>query len=240
MLFFKLNTSYDLEDKMPIRTCDEIVHSLSDKEFDIIYISQSYENFIDQEKGLELCEKVYSCYKKDMFIITRSFLKDETIHRLKKMNADMKQNENQLFVATSLCADESYLLSENPEKCPTPDMRLSNLQRVYQSGIKTILMLRPIFPNNIVPTKEYVNIVKRAKEYVGAVVSSGLIGTERILAELKIDKNHIKVLEHGDFEYLDNIDRDRIVYLDVEKELKEIEPHCLEIGIPFLDIVCQH
>ena len=38
------------------RTVDEIVESISGKQFDIIYVSQSYENFQKEEDGIELCK----------------------------------------------------------------------------------------------------------------------------------------------------------------------------------------
>ena len=68
--------TYELNLASKNRSIDQIVLDLNDKKFDVIYLSQSYENFFDEKKGIELVRKLYDCYQKDIFIITSSYLTD--------------------------------------------------------------------------------------------------------------------------------------------------------------------
>lgn len=225
--------TYDLEQEKRLKTCDELVEDIKSKDFDIIYISQSYENFIEEDKGVELCQKLYRTYEKDIIIITRSWLSDMTLQRLNDLNDEMSKKGNKLFLAVSLCADNSYIITEDKEKCPSPILRLSNLERAHNHKISTLLLLRPIFPEKVIPIEECIGLIKRASTYIDAVISSGLIVTENIINKLELNMNNIKYLERGDSDYLSNIDRNKIKFLDVENELKSLEEYCKINAIPF-------
>lgn len=225
--------TYELDKKNLFRTSEQLVESLKDKKFDIIYVSQSFENFSNEKDGISLCQQLYNAYKKDIFIITRSFLSDKTIMELSRLNSIMNKEGKELFLAVSLCADISYDITEDTTRCPKPELRLSNLERAHRHNIKTILLLRPIFPNNIIPVKECINLIQQSSGYVAAVISSGLIATDAILKRLNIHRENIKFLAGGDSTYLDNIDPKKVQYLDVELELKEIEECCRTYKLPF-------
>lgn len=226
--------TYELKkEEFSPRRIDEIIKDVNIEKSDIIYVSHTYENFIDEAKGIELCRKLYNKYSKDIFIITRCSLSDNAIIELKNLNSEMKRRGNQLFFAVSLCANESYGISENVDICPTPQYRLYNLERLYRFGVKTILLLRPIFPDNIVSVIEYLELIKEAKNYIDAVISSGIIVTDSIMKQLNLSEMTLKFMKVGDSAYLDNIERDKIKYVDVESELKLIQNYCELNAIPF-------
>ena len=222
-----------LEPDGGLRTPEQIADDLKDQQFDVIYLSRSYENFLDQKKALHLCRILFDRYQKDLLIITRSALEEETVKKLGCLNRDMKQNGHRLFLACSFCGDDSYRISEDAVRCPNPKERMKNLELAHQYGICTILLLRPLFPNVIIPVQECIDLIDKARGIIDGVISSGLIITENILKRLQIERNRIPLMEDGDSEYLENIAKDKVCYVDVEQELALIEDHCQELGLPF-------
>lgn len=225
--------TYELDKKDLGRTCEELARSIGNDTFDIIYVSQSYENFFDAAAGLKLCNLLYEKYQKDIFIITRSFLEDDTIQGLDKLNQIMRKKGNRLYFSVSLCADQSYALMEDAERCPAPDDRIRNLYRIHECGIPAILTLRPVMPDTFIPVKEYKGLIEKTKEYIDAVVASGLILTREIAERLGVKEDAFPFLESGDSDYLDNMDRSKVKYVDVEKELEELHSCCAESSIAF-------
>jgi len=79
----------------PKRSIEEILDDINEEEFDIIYVSQKNENFVNPNKGITLCEKAYERYHKDIIIITRNVFDDSDIYRLSKLYNQMKsENRN--------------------------------------------------------------------------------------------------------------------------------------------------
>lgn len=225
--------TYELNTENNARSIDDLVGSLSSKDFDIIYISQSYENFFCESKGVELCQKLYHRYKKDIFVITRRFLSRDTLHALSELNSLMQQSGNEIIIATSIIANESYGVSENTCQCASPEERLLTLEEAKKRGLKTMLMLRPIFPDNIIPTREVLTIISLAQTYVDAVVSSGLIVNKNIMSRLNIAEDDMQYLEYGDSEYLADFNDSEIRYLNVENEIESIKAFCISLNLPF-------
>ena len=225
--------TYELHQRKKQRTLDEIVESISGKQFDVIYVSQSYENFQNEKEGIKLCKALYDRYKKDIFIITRSRLQEETIHQMYELNKKMNNNGNRLFLAVSVCAGKSYGITESINLCPTPEARLENLKQAHECKINTLLLIRPLFPDTIIPIKECIQIIQKAKSYIDVVISSGLIVTKRIEEKLQLTNKNIKYAINGDSEYLANLNKEDVKYLDVEEELKKIELYCKNNTIPF-------
>ena len=225
--------TYELEEKAKKRTQKELVLSLQNKQFDIIYVSQSYENFFDEQAGLQLCSDLYHTYQKDLFVITRNHLSNKAIERLGALNREMQTQGNQLFLSVSVCADDSYGFTENVQLCPTPRQRLENLQRAFRQGIKTLLIVRPVFPNHIIPVAECLNLIELAQPYICAVISSGLIATDKILNKLGLNREAFRYLSNGDSDYLDNLPSEAALYVDVESELKKIERFCEQKNVRF-------
>jgi len=212
---------------------DNIIGTIGNRSFDIIYVSQSYENFFDGKKGTMLCTDLYNKYKKDIVIITRSYLDDEIIEILYDLNETMKINGHQLYLMVSFSAKKSYGVTEDVDICPSPKLRISNLERAFNKGIKTALLLRPLFPNNIIPILESINIIEETKPFINAVISSGLILTDKILDRLGLNKNDFNYLETGDSEYLKDLDKENVKYVDVEREIHIVQAYCELIRMPF-------
>lgn len=225
--------TYELEKRMDTRTDIELIEELQQKKFDIIYLSQTYENFYEEEKGIALCEKLYQKYKKDIYIIARSKLSESGISALVKLNTVMKCNDNKLYFATSVCANESYGITEDVSQCPSPEERLEKLKQLHKNGVSTILLIRPLFPKEIISVVECKNLIKKSKGCIDAVISSGLIVTDRILEKLGLSADNLKYLQNGHSEYLANLKKEQVRYLDVEEELMELEKFCNEMKIPF-------
>jgi len=224
--------TFELDKKRETKTSD-IIKNIESCEFDVIYVSQSYENFFDGQKGIALCTDLYNKYKKDIVIITRSYLNDEIIKMLYDLNETMKINAHQLYLIVSLSARQSYGVTETVDICPSPKQRISNLERAFNKGIKTILLLRPLFPNNIIPILESVSVIDETKTFINAVISSGLILTDKILDRLELNKNDFNYFENGDSEYLKDLDKETVKYVDIEKEMHLVQSYCELIEIPF-------
>ena len=206
---------------------ETVVSSIEDENSDIIYVSHDYENFFDQEKGIELCERLFEKYNKHLFIITRMALKTAIINRLKQLYIYMRTRRKIIIFSESIFALESYNVSED---CETPEKRIETLNRVADIGIPTILMLRPVFPKKYVKLEEYRELIDRVK--VTAVVTSGLIVTDSIIDKLNMRKESLKFSANLGSEYLSSLNPESIHYVDVTEELKYIEQECKNRGIP--------
>lgn len=222
--------TYELPERKE-KIVSEIVSEAANQTFDIIYVSQKYENFYDEKQGLSLCQQLYAAYQKDILIITRSHLSDDVIGQLASLNKKMQYNGNQLYIAVSICADRSYAVTENQTLCPAPSQRLENLRLGQMYGIKTLLFLRPIFPDIVIPAEECIGILDQAKLFADAVVASGLIVTDTILSRLGLEHDMFTYLEKGDSEYLSDLENPQ--YIDVERELSLIQAACKDRKIPF-------
>lgn len=215
------------------RSIPELVQSIESDEFDVVYVSQSYENFQNDEQGVALCSALYERYKKDIFIISRCAFSEGAVNQLHRLNQKMGASGNRLFVAASICADGSYGRTENIWKCPTPDERICNLKNLHKNGISTLLLIRPLFPDRIIPVSECVSLIEKSRSDIDAVISSGLIVTEGILRRLGIDSGELNYLTAGDSEYLADLDKERVQYVDVSEELKVLSSVCKRLELPF-------
>lgn len=227
--------SYEFENNEDSsKDMSEIVNSIAHKDFDIIYLSQKNENFFDANDGIALCDKLYDHYKKDIFIITRCFLSDDAIEKLEELNEKMKLTGNKLFLSVSICGGPTaFEVSEKKGVCPTPNQRLENLRRAHDKNIKTLLTLRPIFPNSVIPIAEVIDLLNESYQYLDAVVSSGLIATDAILGKLGLKKEDYSYLPDGDSDYLSDLQNDRLYFFDVKRELEIIEKNCFVHDVPF-------
>lgn len=226
--------TYGLKKSVRNRTISEIVDSVKEEEFDIIYVSQRRENFVVPEEGLELCEALFERYHKDLIAITRNVFDTMQIERLSRLNQKMLSEGRQFFLSVSIPALESADVTENLAYIPSPEERIDFLHRVSDTGIKTFLMLRPLYPEKIIPIAEILELVNKCKEFVSGVVSSGLVTNISILEQLGFDEK--------DFEYSDNGKSDYLVgaiedtkYVDVKKEMKLLSDYCCSVKVPFFE-----
>lgn len=216
-----------------IRTFEEIVDSISNDRFDVIYVSQKNDNFAEPLKGLELCYALFKRYNRNLFIITRNTFNQEEIEVLKNLKTEMQRYNKQIFIAISVNAIESINICENIKKVCTPHERIKFIKKLSKENLSPILMLRPIFPNQMIPINECLNIIEKTHQYVSCVVSSGLGINTDILNRL--GKKEDDFLYSKNQEYLQGAIDCEIKFIDVDYEIKKISEKCRELDVPLFE-----
>lgn len=209
--------------------------SANKDDFDIVYISRRRENFIDEEAGVSLAKAVFKKCKKHILIITRAPLSDECIDNLAILQEEMEKSGKVLIVAVSIPANQSYGMLEDIAAIPPPEARCEVLKKIHSAGISTILMARPLMPDRMIPISEVVDMIGSCKEFVDSVVSSGIAVNKPILKRLGLEEKDFTYLSGNNLEYLIGSDAKDIMYVDVKKEMLEIENYCKSIMMPFFD-----
>lgn len=228
---FVLNMNDVLE-----RSTEDIVNSISDKEFDVVYISHYKENFVDPDKGLELCEKIFDRYKCHVFIITRAVFDDHHIHRLNSLKKIMKKSNKEIFVAISIPALESSYIFESHNLVPTPEQRIECLKKLNSQNIPTLLAIRPLLSNKFIKYDEIERLIKKSYVYVDSILASGLVVNNEISKKMGIDFTNEEFKNADESGYLVGaISDDTYKYINVEKEIEEIAMLCEELGVPFFE-----
>lgn len=226
--------TFGLNEENKNLTAEDIVDSLEGKSFDAIYVSHNKENFIDPSKGIDLCRKLFSRYNKDMLVITRNVFNEEELNDFSMLNEEMKRNGKLLCLAVSIPALESIGVTEGEGIIPTPEKRIDFLRRAKNKGIRTILVIRPLFPDKFIPISEPLRLIEECKEYVDCVLSSGLAVNDAILKQLG--------MQEDDFSYLDGDNSKYLIgaignakYIDVKNELAQIKEKCASLNIKVFD-----
>lgn len=143
----------------------------------------------------------------------------------------MKKNGKIVVIAVSVFALQSASVSENLAKIPTPEDRINFLIDLKNKGLSVILMLRPVYPEKIIPINELKMLLEKCGNNI-CVVSSGLGINDDIL--LRINKNREDFLyDENSNEYLNGAINCEIKFVDVKKELFKIEEKCRELSMPF-------
>lgn len=230
--------THDLTQEKKKSDNDEITDIITeldddDDSFDVIYVSRSRENFINEDAGTKLVEKIYQTHKKHIFIITRKCLSDSCIARLAKLNERMKETGLLLSVAVSIPANNSYAITEDVTCIATPEERCDCIRRLHSAGVKTIFMARPVFPNSIIPVNELIDMIKDNAPYINAVVASGLAVNDKILERLQLEKERFNYLPGNNTEFLIGANAKDIKYIDVTPELRKIQKCCQTYDLPF-------
>ena len=216
-----------------IRTTEEIVNSISNDDFDVIYVSQKNDNFANPFRGLTLCQQLFRKYTSNLFIITRNVLSDDEITELGKLKSHMLTKNRHMFVAISLNALASINLCENENVVCTPEERIDFIKRLANKGFMPILMLRPVFPDSIIPVGECLQIIEQTHQYISCVVSSGLGINSDILKRLSMKESDFIYNECQD--YLQGaIDCD-IKFVNVDYEIKQIYEKCSSLNVAIFD-----
>lgn len=214
---------------------DEIISSLNDgTAFDVVYVSHDRENFIDEDAGMNLVNKLYKTQKKHIFIITRKGLSDACISRLSQINKSMGKDGLLLAVAVSIPAGESYSVMEDVACIASPKERCDCIRRLHNAGIRTIFMARPVFPKSIVPVDEITTMIEKNASYIDVVVASGLAVNNSILNRLQLTEECFSFLPGDNAEYLIGSEVKGIKYIDVKTELEMIHKCCKMCSIPFV------
>lgn len=209
----------------------KIVSRLDGKNPDVVYISGHKENFLNPALGLELGEKLFEAYHCDILMTTRNVFDKEDISRLSKLNSKMRSEGKNLFFCISIPALESYKKLENNPIIPTPQQRMEFLSEVYASGIDTFLTIKPLCPDEFIPIDEALEIIDKCKDYSTVVLSSGIVVDNHILKRLKGFPVEFKSEQAPLMECLEN--NIPVQYVDVSRELSQIEMLCNEYNLPF-------
>lgn len=221
--------TYGIE-RNKIRTMDEIISDLENEEFDILYVSQKNDNFSDADAGINLCIKSYNKFKCHLFIITRNVFSSEQIIKLKNLKEKMAGDGKQLFIACSINALRSWTKYENELSVPSPEKRIVFLETLNQSGLRPILMLRPVFPTNLIPSDELLEIIERAKGTVSCIVTGGLGVNNDVLDRLGLEEHDLCYNQNQ--EYLQGAIECDIKFVDVEREIDLVSQKCNETNTP--------
>ncbi len=222
--------TFGLNEENKNLSIDDIVESLKEKEFDVIYVSHNKENFINPKEGINLCRKLFETYNKDILAITRNVFNDDELNDFSKLNEEMKSKGKLLCLAVSIPALDSIEITEGIGIIPSPEERINFLKRAKEKDIKTILVIRPLYPNKIIPIKEPLKIIEKCSGFIDCVLSSGLAVNDFILKQLG--------LTWDDFNYLDGDNSkfllgaiDNMKYIDVQEELKQLKDKCKDLNI---------
>ena len=216
-----------------IRTAEEIVDSISNDKFDIIYVSQKNDNFSNPIKGLNLCRMLFDRYNCNLFIITRNVFNDDEFKELEKLRLDMRNTNKQIFIAISLNSIDSIGVCEDVRKVPTPKERIDFIKKLADRGFMPMLMLRPVFPNNIIPIDECLRIIDRTYEHVSCVVSSGLGINIDILDRLGMKEADFSY--NATQEYLQGAIDCEIKFINVDYEIDKIRQKCQALKVPMFE-----
>jgi len=219
---YKNDTSDDIE---------KVVESLKNESFDIIYISGHRENFIDPDIGISLCERLFEEYQTDILITTRNIFNEDQRARMLELSEKMKKRNSFIYFCISIPSLDSYKKIETNPIIPSPSERINFLKQINEMGIVTLLTIRPLFPNEFIPTGECLNIISLCSQYTQAVISSGVVIDEKIKKRLMTFPEDYRYEPGLLMSCLNNpID---VEYVNVDNEINEIRKHCEKMGIPF-------
>lgn len=227
--------SYDVVQPNPPRTIEQIVASIQNDHFDVVYVSQKNENFIDPDEGLALCEQIFSKYNCHIVIITRNVFGADHQGRLKNLYSRMKMHNKQLFVGISLVGLASSDFSEPRTEIPLPEERIRFAVELYQQGIPSMLLIRPLFPEHIIPLSELQSIVDKVAGNISCILSGALMVNEGILNRLGLCDSDLKYLKGGESEYLDGAISGSMRFVDVRNEMQQLKEYCNIKDVPFFE-----
>ena len=213
---------------------DKIVESLRGKTFDVIYVSHNKENFNDPMLGVELCKKLFEEYNCDICITTRKSFNGAAFKNLKKLNELMKENSKFLYVCVSIPAIQSWEIMEQKDKMQSPYERIGFLERLKNAGIFSLLTIRPLFPENVIPRSEIRQIVDLCADKVDCILTGGLAVTDNILSRLALNEADLKYTDGELSEYLVGV-KSKVKYVDVTSEISALKAYCRENDISFFE-----
>lgn len=157
--------------KYPNLNIDEIISWLIDNKnkYNIIYISGDTDSFAPPRtnKALELLEEISKNIDVDITFTTRTLFNDNDVLRLKNISDSMKKKGHKLIASISISRLYSCGFIE-PLPIPLPEKRIELLKKLKENGLYTMLAVRPFLP--IIDSSEYIEIIKRCKDFVDAVL----------------------------------------------------------------------
>lgn len=155
------------------------------------------------------------------------------MRELDELSKEVNDAGKMMFVAVSINAIDSISICENPDLVATPMRRISFIKELSAIGLHPILMLRPVFPNEVIPMAECEKLIEATSNDVSCVVSSGLGVNDSILSRLGMKESDFSYKENQ--EYLQGAIECEIKFVNVEKELAALHKKCTSLGIPMFE-----
>lgn len=157
----------------------------------LIMLGCDTEFFQSRKGALAVLEKL-ARQNRDVSVITKLSLNQEFILQLREIDEKLKSHDNFLTFSTSIPCWESAKVWE--PKAPDPQSRTRTLKLVNQSGIRTLLALRPLLPT--IPDEELREVIDRTVQYTDGYYSGPLylkeLDEELIPANIRPDL----IIEH--------------------------------------------
>ena len=219
--------------KYPNFNIDEIISYLKTnrKKYNIIYISGDTDSFAPPRtsKAIELLEKISKSIDVDITFTTRTVFKTEDIKRLKNISDYMKTKNYKLIASISISRLYSSEFIE-PKPIPEPEERIELIKKLKENGIYTMLAVRPFLP--IIDSKEYIEIIKRCKNYVDAVLGEIWYADEKLINDV------CKSIDIDKIPFVDKImdfDTNKKVWkcFEAQNIVKEVDKYCNHNNIKF-------
>ena len=219
--------------KYPNFNIDEIISYLKTnrKKYNIIYISGDTDSFAPPRtsKAIELLEKISKSIDVDITFTTRTVFKTEDIKRLKNISDYMKTKNYKLIASISISRLNSSEFIE-PKPIPKPEERIELIKRLKENGIYTMLAVRPFLL--LFESKEYIEIIKRCKNYVNVVLGEIWYADENLINDVckRIDKDKIPFVDK-----IMDFDTNKKVWkcFEAQNIVKEVDKYCNHNNIKF-------
>lgn len=219
--------------KYPNFNIDEIISYLKTNrnKYNIIYISGDTDSFAPPRtsKAIELLEKISKSIDVDITFTTRTVFKTEDIKRLKNISDYMKTKNYKLIASISISRLYSSEFIE-PKPIPKPEERIELIKRLKENGIYTMLAVRPFLP--IIDSNEYIEIIKRCKNYVDVVLGEIWYADEKLINDVckSIDINKISFVDK-----IMDFDTNKKVWkcFEAQNIVKEVDKYCNQNNIKF-------
>lgn len=219
--------------KYPNFNINEIISYLKSnrKKYNIIYISGDTDSFAPPRtnKAIELLEKISKNIDVDITFTTRAVFKNEDIEKLKNISDYMKTKHHKLIASISISRLYSSQFIE-PKPIPEPESRIELLKKLKENGLYTMLAVRPFLP--IIDSNEYIEIIKRCKNYVDAVLGEIWYADDELINDIckNINKDKISFVDK-----VMDFDTNKKVWkcYEAEKIVKKVTEYCKQNNINF-------
>lgn len=146
----------------------ELIEELPEN-VNLIMLGCDTEFFQSKRGALAVLERL-ARQNRDISVITKLSLNREYISQLKEIDEKLRSHNNFLTFSISIPCWESAKVWE--PKAPDPQSRAQTLKTAHQSGIQTLLALRPLLPT--IPDEELKEIIDQTAEYTDGYYSGPL------------------------------------------------------------------
>ena len=212
---------------------DEIIEFLNKHKgnYNIVYISGDTDSFAPPrtDKAIELIKRISENIDVDITFTTRTIFNEDNLKKLKAINDYMKSKNHKLIASISISRLYSVDYIE-PAPIPNPEERIEMLKKLKEIGLHTILATRPFLP--IINSEEYIEIIRKSKNYVDAVLGETWYADEKLINDVCKDFDMKKVQFVEKTMDFDNNDKVWKCY-EAKEIVEKVTRFCKENGISF-------